>query len=557
MKACVQTYIALFLAAALGCFGVAADSHGEEGGHPTSDASVKVPWLTSIDKATARSEVEGKAMLLLFTGSDWCPACRVLDHRLETDPQLATQIVDQTIPVYLDFPTFELPEGQREHNEVLQARFQVPSLPTILFVDSELRLLGRYQGTGDELGEAAKRSTLLIADMQQALGGTGWQSCDNASQLAAALSMVPSENLARGWEPQVERLVALSREQSPELHTTWSAILDRVRTAKYLAKVEARYKELFQQGTEKTKVLQYLDDEIAAANQSTALLEVLFEKKSYVLGVVGQRKQAIDVAQQGLALDSLSIEYQDKLESSLAKLYAEDDQIDAARAILHARYSRSPEMTASELEQKVAYQLGQRLLWAGKVEAGIAELEAVLNEVEPGSEQHDSLVRYLTSSYDLVGHDPYQHAKMLHAWALLKTQEKSRRAANYSAKAAYLFQAAGAVEQAKQAWELHSTLKGPSDESNAPKSVNSPDFDPDSCSRGEAYLLLANTAIALIKGSYQFAAAQAFAEEGDKVLAQESIDQVKSLLADLEASGRYPQQVKKLRAKVDAWNSQP
>ena len=36
-------------------------------------------WLTSFDSAMAEAESTGKPVLVVFTGSDWCPHCRTLE----------------------------------------------------------------------------------------------------------------------------------------------------------------------------------------------------------------------------------------------------------------------------------------------------------------------------------------------------------------------------------------------------------------------------------------------------------------------------------------------
>ena len=44
-------------------------------------------WLTDYDAAVKQAEKEKKAMLVLFTGSDWCPGCIALNEHALSKPE--------------------------------------------------------------------------------------------------------------------------------------------------------------------------------------------------------------------------------------------------------------------------------------------------------------------------------------------------------------------------------------------------------------------------------------------------------------------------------------
>jgi len=41
----------------------------------------KVNWQTDFDLAKKQAKEENKPILMLFTGSDWCPPCKMLKKR--------------------------------------------------------------------------------------------------------------------------------------------------------------------------------------------------------------------------------------------------------------------------------------------------------------------------------------------------------------------------------------------------------------------------------------------------------------------------------------------
>lgn len=137
------------------------------GGTPTPAATAV--WGTDFATATTRAAAEGRAILLNFTGSDWCVWC----HRLRDEVFVHQPFVDFAASslalVEVDFPRrTELPDALAAHNRELAERFRVESYPTVLLLNSageEIGRLGYMQGGPKTFVRELKR--LIAADAKR------------------------------------------------------------------------------------------------------------------------------------------------------------------------------------------------------------------------------------------------------------------------------------------------------------------------------------------------------------------------------------------------------
>ncbi len=93
-------------------------------------------WYLNYDEAKKAAKAENKPIVILFTGSDWCPPCRAL--RKEVFPNaIFKREAQKVILVLADFPKRkQLPAEQRQLNRQLAATFLGGrGLPTMVAVD--------------------------------------------------------------------------------------------------------------------------------------------------------------------------------------------------------------------------------------------------------------------------------------------------------------------------------------------------------------------------------------------------------------------------------------
>lgn len=112
-------------------------------------------WLTDFDAAKARAAQEGKAVLIDFTGSDWCGYCIKLRRDVFDKENFADYAKDKFILLEIDQPRkAKMDPAQLAANRKLAETYGVDGYPTVLVVDSEGTLMGGfcgYPGSADEV----------------------------------------------------------------------------------------------------------------------------------------------------------------------------------------------------------------------------------------------------------------------------------------------------------------------------------------------------------------------------------------------------------------------
>ncbi len=107
---------------------------------PAAPASIR--WEKGFDDALRKARRAGKPLIVDFW-ADWCSWCERLDETTYVDPWVVRR-AQEFVAVKVDT------EGSRRDLEVAR-RYQVSSLPTIVFLSPDGRQLGRvdgYQGPG-------------------------------------------------------------------------------------------------------------------------------------------------------------------------------------------------------------------------------------------------------------------------------------------------------------------------------------------------------------------------------------------------------------------------
>ena len=101
-------------------------------------------WLTDLPTAMARAQKEKKAVLLNFTGSDWCPWCKKLKSEVFDQFDFALYAAGNLVPVEVDFPSRKkLSIDQINANYALASKYGISGYPTVILLNSEGRVLGK------------------------------------------------------------------------------------------------------------------------------------------------------------------------------------------------------------------------------------------------------------------------------------------------------------------------------------------------------------------------------------------------------------------------------
>ena len=104
-------------------------------------------WLTSYKLAVSQSKKTGKPIMVNFTGSDWCHWCIQLDNEVFSKPEFKKWAQKNVVLLELDFPQRKtLSAALKKQNDDLARKYAsvVPGFPTILFLDPDGSVFGKY-----------------------------------------------------------------------------------------------------------------------------------------------------------------------------------------------------------------------------------------------------------------------------------------------------------------------------------------------------------------------------------------------------------------------------
>jgi len=115
-------------------------------------------WITSLPDALTQAKEGKKLVLLDFTGSDWCPPCKMLHDKVLTQKEFLDHASENLVLVMLDFPKGkeQAPELKAANGE-LAKKYDIQGFPTLVLLDSEGNELAR------EVGLAHQNPAQLIA----------------------------------------------------------------------------------------------------------------------------------------------------------------------------------------------------------------------------------------------------------------------------------------------------------------------------------------------------------------------------------------------------------
>ncbi len=103
-------------------------------------------WETSFDIAKSRSNQEGKNIVLVFSGSDWCIPCMKLEKFIWETPDFVDYSRDHFVLLRADFPKKKansLPKEQQEQNDKLAESYNRQGLfPLVVVLNKNGKVLG-------------------------------------------------------------------------------------------------------------------------------------------------------------------------------------------------------------------------------------------------------------------------------------------------------------------------------------------------------------------------------------------------------------------------------
>lgn len=112
-----------------------------------STFSFSQDWKYNFEEAKQIASEEGKNIIIVFSGSDWCAPCIKLDKNIWQSEVFQKEASKEWIIVRADFPRKKantLSKEQTDHNRMLADKFnQEGSFPLVVILDKNGKLLGK------------------------------------------------------------------------------------------------------------------------------------------------------------------------------------------------------------------------------------------------------------------------------------------------------------------------------------------------------------------------------------------------------------------------------
>lgn len=120
-------------------------------------------WLTNVEAAQKLAAEQGKAVLVDFTGTDWCVYCREMHAKVLDTPEFEAYAAPKFVLVEMDLPHKPLlPPGQLEYNRRIVKRYGVTGYPTLLVLTPAGEVTGGFIGGKAELGYVCRQLDIAL-----------------------------------------------------------------------------------------------------------------------------------------------------------------------------------------------------------------------------------------------------------------------------------------------------------------------------------------------------------------------------------------------------------
>jgi len=103
-------------------------------------------WLTSYEAAMAAAESTGRPVLTLFTGSDWCPHCKTLEHNVFGSESFRGWARENVVLLMIDLPQSGITPEVRNQRSQVCINYGVRTFPTVLLLGPDGRKITAQTG---------------------------------------------------------------------------------------------------------------------------------------------------------------------------------------------------------------------------------------------------------------------------------------------------------------------------------------------------------------------------------------------------------------------------
>jgi len=105
-------------------------------------------WQTDFEAAKTKAKAEKKLLLVDFTGTGWCKACKVLKKEILDQDAFKNEAPKQFVLVEVDFPSDRSKQTTKlkAQNVKLAKAYKIEAYPTVLLMDADGQVIAKTIG---------------------------------------------------------------------------------------------------------------------------------------------------------------------------------------------------------------------------------------------------------------------------------------------------------------------------------------------------------------------------------------------------------------------------
>lgn len=96
----------------------------------------QINWLNSYSDAVSSSQSTSKPIVILFTGTSWCPACMKLERDVIANPEFIRAVGDKFVFLKAEFPDYSERAIKASPFKPLMDQYGVNQYPTMVVINA-------------------------------------------------------------------------------------------------------------------------------------------------------------------------------------------------------------------------------------------------------------------------------------------------------------------------------------------------------------------------------------------------------------------------------------
>ena len=266
--------------------------------------------MTDLEAAKAKAAAENKAVLVDFTGSDWCGWCIRLRQQVLDTPAFEQYAKDKFVLMEVDLPQNpKFDPALRARNEQIAQQYAVSGFPTVMVLSPKGEVVGGFNGFLPTVQAVSKQleAALTTADLlKQAETQQGAQQLDS---LVKAYRSLPEKMQANARSLR-QRIIALDPQD-----TTGIGRVQKIEDER------AALQDALSAAQSTAEAVAVIDKALAQAypENKTGMLQMKFQVLMMGAMSVDDVKSAIDAGRAAMELDpQITPAARQKFEASFA-----------------------------------------------------------------------------------------------------------------------------------------------------------------------------------------------------------------------------------------------